>query len=102
MTEHTHSSIGIESTGDKIDWRNLNEERIDDPTITALVKEADILFIKNQDVENSTFENNIHMFIAPFNEFLKKNKYRFTITEVQTTNNVSSKKKPTKKYPNKW
>jgi hypothetical protein len=97
MTEHTHSSIGIESTGDKIDWRNLNEERIDDPIITALVKEADILFIKNQDVENSTFENNIHMFIAPFNEFLKKNKYRFMITEVQVTNNISSKKKPTKK-----
>ena len=97
MTEHTHSSIGIESTGDKIDWRNLNEERIDDPTITALVKEADMLFIKNQDVENSTFENNIHMFIKPFNEFLKKNKYKNRITEVQVSNTITGNKKPTKK-----
>ena len=96
MTEPTQSSIGIESTGDKIDWRNLNEERIDDPTITALVKEADVLFIKNQKVENSTFENNIHMFITPFNDFLKKNKCKIRITEVQVTN-IFSIKKPSKK-----
>lgn len=97
MTEHAQSSIGIESAGDKIDWRNLNEERIDDPTITSLVKEADILFIKNQKVENSIFENNIHMFITPFNEFLKKNKCKIKITEVQVSNTVTGKKSPTKK-----
>lgn len=97
MTEHTQSSIGIESAGDKIDWRNLNEERIDDPTITALVKEADILYIKNQKVENSIFENNIHMFIIPFNEFLKKNKCKIRITEIQVSNTVTGKKSPTKK-----
>lgn len=93
MTEITQSSIGIESTGDKIDWRNLNEERIDDPTITALVKEAEILFIKNKDLENSAFENNIRMFIVPFNDFLKKNKYKYKITEIQITEPINKKKK---------
>ena len=93
MTEITQSSIGIESTGDKIDWRNLNEERIDDPTITALVKEAELLFIKNKDLENSTFENNIHMFIVPFNDFLKKNKFKYKITEIQITDPINKKKK---------
>ena len=96
MMEHAQSSIGIESAGDKIDWRNLNEERIDDPTITSLMKEADILFIKNQTVESSTFENNIHMFIIPFNEFLKKNKCKIRIQEVIVTINTSVKK-PSKK-----
>ena len=95
MTEHTQSSIGIETTGDKIDWRNLNEERIDDPIISALVKEADMLFIKNKDIEKSSFENNIHLFITPFNEFLKKNKYRHRITEIQAEI-VNNKKKPVK------
>jgi hypothetical protein len=97
MTDNTQIRFGIESTGDKIDWRNLNEERIDDPTITALVNEADILFIKNKDIEFSKFENNIQMFIPPFNDFLKKNHYRNKITEIQVTTHIISKKKPTKK-----
>ena len=43
----TNSNIGIESKGDSINWRYLNEERIDDPVISALVKESQNLFINN-------------------------------------------------------
>jgi hypothetical protein len=81
MTDNTQ--IGIESTGDKINWRNLNEERIDDPIISALIKEAEILFIKKQTVESSTFDNNLHLFIKPLNDFLKQNKYKYKISEFE-------------------
>ena len=73
MTTIMNTNTGIESsTKDEINWRNLNEERIDDPIITALVKEAEILFIKNETIENTIFDNNIHIFIQPINDFLKK------------------------------
>ena len=93
-----NTNTGIESsTREEINWRNLNEERIDDPIITALVKEAEILFIKNETVENTIFENNIHMFIQPINDFLKKNKYKTKFTEMKVDNVINNKKKLSKK-----
>jgi hypothetical protein len=97
MNDLLQSSIGIESAGDKIDWRNLNEERIDDPIITSLIKEAEFLFIKKQDIESSKFENNIHLFIKPFNDFLKSNKIKNRLSEIPVKSDVISKKKPSKK-----
>ena len=35
------SDIGVQSAGEKINWRYLNEERVDDPVISALMKEAE-------------------------------------------------------------
>ena len=39
MTE-LKSSIGIQTAGENINWKYLNEERIDDPIINTLIKEA--------------------------------------------------------------
>ena len=96
MTD-TQNTIGIESTGDKINWRNLNEERIDDPIITELVKEADVLFIKNKDLDKFIFENNILMFIKPFNDFLEKNKYKNRIKDIPNQLNLENLKNNKKK-----
>ena len=93
-----NTNTGIESsTKDEINWRNLNEERIDDPIITALVKEAEILFIKNETIENTIFDNNIHIYIQSINDFLKKNKYKTKFSEMKVDNVINSKKKLSKK-----
>jgi energy-coupling factor transporter ATP-binding protein EcfA2 len=103
MTETTSNiNLGITEGGEKINWRNLNNERNDDPTITALVEEAKHLFnisINKQEVSTSIIDKDkINMFIKAFNEYLKKNKYNKKFTEIELRAEVDNnkKKKPQK------
>lgn len=80
MTEFTNS-IGIKSTGENINWKYLNEERIDDPIITCLMKEAKMLYIELK--KESIIENNelFKTYLESYNKYLKdnKSKYEFSI-----------------------
>ena len=98
MTE-SKSSIGVQTGGGDINWRYLNEERIDDPIITALVKESEILYIKkNENNSKKPHEViNISYYIDTFNTFLKENKYKFSLKVTNKENensksNLNSKK----------
>jgi hypothetical protein len=76
------SSIGIKSTGENINWKYLNEERVDDPIINTLIKEAKNIFIDNI-IENKNQNNNLtlNICIEYYNKYLKDNniKYSFTL-----------------------
>ena len=76
MTE-SQSSIGVTTAGEKINWRYLNSERVDDPVISALVKEAETIFIDKKHEE--VFEINqielINIYFDVFNKSLKTNQY---------------------------
>ena len=89
------SSIGIQSTGENINWKYLNEERIDDPIINILIKEAKNIFIDNiieKNNENNTLTLNICT--EYYNKYLKdKNiKYSFTIEKLDKKENIENKK----------
>lgn len=76
MTE-IKSSIGVETGGGDVNWRYLNESRIDDPIITALVKESEILYNIRKDENTKINSINIKYYIDAFNNFLKENKYKY-------------------------
>jgi hypothetical protein len=100
------SSIGVESSGNDINWSYLNEDRIDDPVITALVKEAQSLYIdKKPDIESIKVSDPIDIYIENFNTFLKSKdlKFSFTLqkTVIKTEVNVNGKKEKVKKLSSK-
>ncbi len=73
MTETT--SIGIQSVGDNVNWKYLNEERVDDPIITILMKEAKMLFIDNKiNIKNNNDQILLKLCIEYYNKYLKDNK----------------------------
>lgn len=101
MTE-INSNIGVQSNSDNINWKYLNEDRVDDPIIMALIKESNSLYIKNEiKIEDEKIEPNIlNIYISYFNKFLKdlKIKIEFSLHNEQETEDKNLKnKKDTKK-----
>jgi len=89
MTE-LKSSIGVETGGGNVNWRYLNETRIDDPIISTLVKESEKIYIKNENNSKKINEViNISYYIDTFNIFLKENKYKFSFKVTQEENEKS-------------
>ena len=76
MTE-SQSSIGVTTAGEKINWRYLNAERIDDPIISALVKESEAIFIdeKIEDIYELNQNELVNIYFDSFNKSLKTNQY---------------------------
>ena len=99
------SSIGIQSTGENINWKYLNEERIDDPIINILIKEAKTLFIENKSENNDYKIDNLTLTICTenFNKYLKDNniKYSFTIYNDENSNKNEKNDKTDKNKNNK-
>ena len=95
------STTGAQSTGDEINWSYLNEDRVNDPIISALMKEANSIFIKkDQIIDNSNNQkiiNSIEFYITPFNNFLKDKKYKFSMTVKEKKIDEKSDKKKGKK-----
>jgi hypothetical protein len=94
MTEQK-SSIGVHSAGDDINWKYLNEERIEDPIINALVKEANSIYIKKENTNSKIDSNNIDIYINNFNKFLQDNKYKHILSlpvVVKSNENTKAKK----------
>lgn len=85
------SSIGTTSTGDSINWKYLKEERVHDPTISALIKEA-IETYMNDGRDFNKSENNyaISVYVNSFNEHLSKKKFKFTFTLSSSISPTSS------------
>jgi hypothetical protein len=99
-TSVSTSNIGISN---EINWKDLNEERIDDPVITELVKEAKILYMgEKPDVESKKVSDPIY-YIESFNDFLKnkKIKFSFTLNKSSVKTEVNGKKEKVKKLTSK-
>jgi hypothetical protein len=111
MTD-TQSSIGVSTAGEKINWRYLNSERVDDPVISALVKEAETIFIdkKHEEVFEINQNELINIYFDAFNKSLKTNQHLkgnkgnfsftlpvFVIEQVQEKGKSKKPAKPSKK-----
>jgi len=111
MTE-SQSSIGVSTAGEKINWRYLNSERVDDPVISALVKEAETIFIdkKHEEVFEINQNELINIYFDAFNKSLKTNQHLkgnkgnfsftlpvFVIEQVQEKGKLKKPAKPSKK-----
>lgn len=102
MTE-IKSSIGVKSTGENINWKYLNEERIDDPIINTLIKEAKNIFIDNKiEINDKNDSLALNIYIENYNKYLKDNniKYLFTIenNEIESINSSIKKDKKQNKH----
>jgi len=83
MTEEStqKSSIGATSTGDSINWKYLKEERVNDPIISELIKEATEIYMSDgHDLNKSENNYAISVYVNSFNEHLGKKKFKFTFT----------------------
>lgn len=92
MTENS-SNNGIQSTGENINWKYLNEDRVDDPIISALVKEATNTYIKNENKNNNDIVEHyiLNIYIEYFNKFLKDSKIKYEFSKYVDNNEVASK-----------
>ena len=64
----TDSNYGIKTSGDDLNWRNLNNDHEDNPVVTALMKNAEEIY-SNIEVN----ENTIHLsedLLLEFHNFL--------------------------------
>lgn len=79
------SNIGIQSAGSNINWRYLKEERVDDPVISALTKEAIGLYINNTvKVDENKYEKFvINTYIDSFNKYLKENGIKKVFSKIE-------------------
>jgi hypothetical protein len=101
-TENT-TNIGIKSTGENINWRYLNEERVDDPIISALTREATSLYITNtvKNEENKYDIMTINIYIEYLNKYLKDNGIKKVFSKVENKIEIvetNKKDKNDKKY----
>ena len=108
MTTEIKSSIGVKSSGEDINWRYLNEERMDDPIITALMKESNNIFIKNSILKLDNSFESPKLYIIEFNKFLKDKKLKFAFEfsendkcSISTCTNKSKSKDKIKKLSKK-
>jgi hypothetical protein len=110
MTEEAveKTNTGVKSTGESINWKYLKEERVNDPIISELIKEATEIYMI--DGSSSIKQNNfaLSVYINSFNEYLVKKKYKFTFnldTSVSTKsadiNTKTDKKQKEKKLSKK-
>lgn len=98
MESQTNSNIGIQSKGDAINWRMLNEERVSDDTISALVEQSTRLFITNEPEKTVSIDIKVlNIFIETFNKFLKDSRFKFTFTISAIAPPAKSAKKPSQK-----
>jgi len=89
------SSIGIESESKSVNWKSITSKPITDPVITALFSEAEELFINHPKEVLSQTNRPLNGFIESFNNFLKKNKIKFSFTVPIIVEEKSSSKKKT-------
>ena len=76
------ADTGVQSTGDDVNWRNIKkrgEARDEDPVISALVKEANDIFIENKKVINTEDNIDLPIIIEAFNNHLKSIKIKFSL-----------------------
>ena len=88
------ADTGVQSTGDDVNWRNIKkrgEARDEDPVITALVKEANDIFIENKKISNAEDNIDLPIIIEAFNNHLKSIKIKFSLLTEKDTEKDSSK-----------
>ena len=66
------SDYGIKTSGDDLNWKNLNNDHADDPVVTALVKESDNIF-SGEEIKDDTIILSNELLIE-FSKFLLDNK----------------------------
>ena len=94
-------NTGVETGGDDINWKCF-EDRSEDPTISALVKDFNELYL-NINTIKSVYENNIELidYIQQFNIVAEKYKFKFNIDikkeDKEDLKNTKNKKKVEKK-----
>jgi hypothetical protein len=90
------SISGVKSSTDQnIDWSNINEERPNDPILSALIKEVRTRFIDKKDVNlELELDNSIsmYMYIQSFHSFLKENGFPSLFLEKEPEKEVSNVK----------
>jgi hypothetical protein len=106
MSAYVSASGVKSSTGQNIDWSNINEERQNDPTLSALMKEVKTKFIEKKEIDLSLdLDNSISMdmYIQEFNSFLKQNGFSTIFLEKDTKKDSAkdSSKKSAKKLTSK-
>lgn len=69
---NTDNNLGLKTSGDDLNWRNLNNDHEDNPVVTALVKDAEKLFSDEIVNENVVILSNELLF--EFNKFLLDNR----------------------------
>ena len=69
---NTDKNLGLKTSGDDLNWKNLNNDHEDNPVVTALVKDAEKLFSDEIINENSVILSEDLLF--EFNHFLLSNR----------------------------
>jgi len=82
MAEETieKTSTGVKSTGESINWKYLKEERVNDPVITELIKEASETYMNEGSALIKKNDYAISVYINSFNEHLAKKKFKFSFS----------------------
>ena len=88
------NNLGLKTSGDDLNWRNLNNTHEDNPVVTALVKDAEKLFSDETVNENVVILSEDLLF--EFNKFLLDNKLG-SFFDVLFKKDDKSKDKKTKK-----
>lgn len=91
------TNLGLKTSGEDLNWKNLNNNHEDNSIVTALIKDSEKLF--NEDVNESEVKINNDL-IEEFNKFLNENKlgnYFENLNENQIELNENNTKKKTKK-----
>ena len=93
------SDYGITTTGESINWKSIDGERITDPIISSLMKEAERNFMKEETSysEDSKFNdiinlNDIKIWMKRINEYLILNKYSSIFEEEPKIEKLNTKK----------
>jgi hypothetical protein len=94
------SDYGITTIGESINWKSIDGERITDPIISSLMKEAEKLYMVEEYKSNTTSDKNVDIInfsdikalIKKMNEYLILNKYSPIFEEESKIEKASSKK----------
>jgi len=96
-----NNNYGIKTSGDDLNWRNLNNNHEDDPVVSALVKDSENIFSETNINDNAIVLNN--ELISEFSNFLLDNKLGSYFEELvktktdETDKNKKNKSKSKKK-----
>ena len=100
------NDYGITTTGESINWKNIDSERITDPVIAALMKEATVEYITTE-IESATEDtksnnglnfnvDDIKIWSKKINEYFVLNKYSVIFEEEQKIEKSPTSKKADK------
>ena len=93
-----NSDYGIKTSGDDLNWRNLNNDHEDNPVVSALVKDADRIFSnENNDHEIKLNEE----LISDFSKYLLANKLGSYFEDLSIKQEVEKTDKKNKKKDKK-